>query len=95
MATVPGKALVTFILSQPPLFFIEEPIMNNGIYTGRRIWKRSADWTEGAQASLDLRHDLVGASAQLAHALRHFRLPLAGTPNVPVRSPPPPYPLPS
>lgn len=95
MTTTPGKALVTFILNQSPLFFIEEPIMDNGIYTGRRIWKRSADWTEGAQASLDLRHDLVGASAQLAHVLRHFRLPLAGSPDTPARSPPPPYPAPS
>ncbi|VDB94270.1 unnamed protein product [Peniophora sp. CBMAI 1063] len=95
MNTAPGKALVTFILHQSPLFFIEEPIVDNGIYTGRRIWKRSADWTEGAQASMDLRHDLVGASAQLAHVLRHFNLPMAGSSDAQVRSPPPPYPAPS
>ncbi|KZV64727.1 homeobox-domain-containing protein [Peniophora sp. CONT] len=95
MTTTPGKALVTFILSQAPLFFIEEPIVDNGIYTGRRVWKRSADWTEGAQASLDLRHDLVGASTQLAHVLRHFHLPMAGSPDVQTRTPPPPYPVPS
>lgn len=87
--TTPGIAAVTFFLDQPPLFFIENPIVNNGIYVGRCDWKRSTDWTEGAQASLVLRHDLVGGSVELTHVLRHFRLPLAGSPGTPSRFPPP------
>jgi regulatory protein PHO2 len=88
--TVPGRGLASFYLTQPPTFFIEQP---DGVYTGKRSWKRSADWTESSQASHELRHDLIASSAQLAHVLRHYNLPLATpTSDSPGFSPLAPFP---
>ncbi|KAI0029756.1 hypothetical protein K488DRAFT_55683, partial [Vararia minispora EC-137] len=64
-STMPGRGLASFYITQPPSFFIEDLISADGAYTGQRSWKRSGDWTEGSQASHELRHDLVGSSAQL------------------------------
>lgn len=63
----PGSGLVSFVLARPPTFYLEslDPV---------RHWKQCADWTEGQQASLVLRHDLVGSAVQLAHVLRHLNV---------------------
>lgn len=88
----PGEGLATFTLSQPPLFYLEHITSprSGGGYGGGLIktWKKCSDWTEGTQASLVLRHDLIGSAVQLAHVLqdlRNFRtrasLPLISPPS--------------
>ncbi|KAG6896562.1 hypothetical protein C0992_007455 [Termitomyces sp. T32_za158] len=69
----PGSGLASFILSEPPLFYLEniEPSPTDG--NPRRYWKRGLDWTEGQQASHVLRHDLIGSAPQLSHLLRNLR----------------------
>ncbi|EIW84137.1 homeobox-domain-containing protein, partial [Coniophora puteana RWD-64-598 SS2] len=66
----PGSGLATFLLSQPPNFYLESlsPSGQGPI----RHWKKCADWTEGQQATQVLRHDLIGSAVQLAHVLRHL-----------------------
>ena len=69
----PGTGLASFVLSQPPIFYLEcvPPSLHSdgSIF---REWKRCADWTEGHQASKVLRHDLIGSATQLTHLLRNL-----------------------
>ncbi|KAG6900592.1 hypothetical protein C0993_008310 [Termitomyces sp. T159_Od127] len=69
----PGSGLASFILSEPPLFYLENigPSSTDG--NPQRYWKRGLDWTEGQQASRVLRHDLIGSAPQLSHLLRNLR----------------------
>ncbi|THH16672.1 hypothetical protein EW146_g4024 [Bondarzewia mesenterica] len=70
----PGSGLATFVLTQPPLFYLEN--IGSPRSDGRgavRAWKRCADWTEGMQATKVLRHKLVGPAVQLAHILNSFQ----------------------
>ncbi|KIJ66768.1 hypothetical protein HYDPIDRAFT_108701 [Hydnomerulius pinastri MD-312] len=77
----PGSGLASFILSQPPTFFLESftpPPPGQGPEPIRH-WKKCADWTEGQQATKVLRHDLVGSAVQLAHVLRHLNAHTSGS----------------
>ncbi|KAG6873235.1 hypothetical protein C0995_001253 [Termitomyces sp. Mi166 len=68
----PGSGLASFILSKPPLFYLEniEPPSIDG--NRKRHWRRGSDWTEGQQASHVLRHDLIGSAPQLSHLLHNL-----------------------
>ncbi|KIM84391.1 hypothetical protein PILCRDRAFT_6622 [Piloderma croceum F 1598] len=68
----PGSGLASFVLSQPPIFYLENMRTPLSDGSGGRVWKRCADWTEGMQATKVLRHDLVGSAVQLAHLLRNL-----------------------
>jgi regulatory protein PHO2 len=66
--TQADQACAVFILSQPPNFFMEA--LDTSGPSPAREWKKCSDWTEGMQASNVLRHELVGATVLLLHALR-------------------------
>jgi len=94
----PGSGLASFILSQPPTFFLESfstPGPNQALRPTRQ-WKKCADWTEGQQATKVLRHDLIGSAVQLAHLLRHLNSHASGSdirlhsPTYYSHQPPPP-----
>jgi regulatory protein PHO2 len=77
----PGSGLASFILSQPPTFYLESfstPGPNQALGQTRH-WKKCADWTEGQQATKVLRHDLIGSAVQLAHLLRHLNAHASGS----------------
>jgi len=61
----PGTGLATFFLSEPPRFYLEHsaPRMDGKMIMS---WKQCSDWTEGAQATLVLRHELLGPMAHLS-----------------------------
>lgn len=85
----PGMGQASFILSQPPIFYLESIVTVTDPATGtstHRTWKRCQDWTEGMQASSILQHDLVGAAVQLAHVLRNIATSTAG-PSIPLYPP--------
>ncbi|KAG1796700.1 uncharacterized protein HD556DRAFT_281771 [Suillus plorans] len=88
----PGSGLASFILSQPPTFYLES-FSSPG---PTRQWKKCADWTEGQQATKILRHDLIGSAVQLAHLLRHLNAHASGSdirlhsPSYYSQEPPPP-----
>ncbi|KAJ7650447.1 homeodomain transcription factor [Roridomyces roridus] len=64
-----SAGLATFVVSKPPLFFLET-VSENG---SPRSWKRCTDWTEGHQASHVLRHDLIGSAVPLIHLLQSLQ----------------------
>lgn len=68
----PGSGLASFVLSEPPIFYLESLSTPRPDGSGGRVWKRCADWTEGMQATKVLRHDLMGSAVQLAHLSRHL-----------------------
>lgn len=68
----PGSGLASFVLSQPPVFYLENLCTPRPDGSGGRVWKRCADWTEGQQATTVLQHDLIGSAVQLAHLLRNL-----------------------
>lgn len=77
----PGSGLASFILSQPPTFYLESflpPCPGPGTQSVR-YWKKCADWTEDQQATKVLRHNLVGSAVQLAHVLRHVNAHTSGS----------------
>jgi hypothetical protein len=79
----PGTGLASFLLSQPPLFFLEHVSSPSPDRPTVRQWRPCPDWTEGHQASQVLRHDLIGSAVQLSHFLRNLR---AGSrPDIPLR----------
>lgn len=82
----PGSGLATFILSQPPCFYLENLCTPRPDGSGGRVWKRCADWTEGMQATKVLRHDLIGSAVQLAHLLRNLSTSSRG-PDIRLHSP--------
>ncbi|THU83409.1 homeobox-domain-containing protein, partial [Dendrothele bispora CBS 962.96] len=62
----PATGVATFLLSDPPRFYLEHstaPRMDGGMSMS---WKQCSDWTEGAQATLVLRHELLGPIAHLS-----------------------------
>ncbi|CAE7073126.1 unnamed protein product [Rhizoctonia solani] len=63
--THPGHGIATFWLSEKPIFYMEDAANGN-------TWQVCDDWTEGRQASHIMKHQLVGSSVQLAHAMRNF-----------------------
>lgn len=82
--STPGMGQASFILSQPPHFFMEvasQEVAADGLPI--RIWKPSTDWTEKMQATKVFRHDLIGAAIQLAHVLRTIAASKSG-PSVPL-----------
>lgn len=85
----PGEGLASFHLSQPPNFYLENVSSSPSAETGMQIiksWKKCSDWTEGTQASLVLRHDLVGSAVQLAHVLNDLQ-ELRNRSTIPLISP--------
>ncbi|KAG6909986.1 hypothetical protein DXG01_013986 [Tephrocybe rancida] len=68
----PGSGLASFLLSEPPLFYLENVVPSSADGAPDRHWKRCSDWTEGQQASRVLRHDLIGSAPQLSHLLRNL-----------------------
>jgi regulatory protein PHO2 len=96
----PGSGLASFVLSQPPIFYLETVSSPGPDGSVGREWHRSADWTEGHQATKVLRHDLVGSAVQLAHLVRNLQacgsdIALHSPPHVgSVESPPSPMELP-
>ncbi|TFK40073.1 hypothetical protein BDQ12DRAFT_482423 [Crucibulum laeve] len=62
--------IVTFLLTNPPIFYLENTSSPDDDGTIHRDWKRCSDWTEGHEASRVLRHTLVGSAVQLAHLLQ-------------------------
>ncbi|KAF8240680.1 homeobox-domain-containing protein, partial [Tricholoma matsutake] len=79
----PGTGLASFLLSQPPLFFLEQISSPRPDGSVLRQWRTCPDWTEGHQASQVLRHDLIGSAVQLSHFLRNLRN--STRPDVPLR----------
>lgn len=75
----PGSGLATFMLSEPPHFYLENVSSPRPDSSGGRVWKRCADWTEGMQATRILRHDLIGGAVQLAHLLRNLSTSTQGS----------------
>lgn len=57
----------SFVLSQPPVFFLEDTQMASDGSGSLKKWVRCADWTENLQASSVLRHDVSGSPAPLAY----------------------------
>lgn len=99
----PGSGLASFVLSHPPIFYLENVSSPGPDGTTSRHWKRCSDWTEGHQASHVLRHDLIGSAVQLAHVLRNLHSNTSGSeialhppnyrsvaPASPMELPPPP-----
>ena len=81
--TAPGTGLASFVLSQPPLFFLEYVTSPASDGTTMRRWKTCPDWTEGHQASHVLRHDLIGSAVQLSQFLNNLRA--RARPDIPLR----------
>ncbi|TFK50072.1 hypothetical protein OE88DRAFT_1645817 [Heliocybe sulcata] len=77
--TAPGTAIASFFLSEAPLFYTENVVTPMGATTPVRTWQASADWTEGMQASGNLRHDLIGSPATLANLVRKFHMSTPGS----------------
>jgi regulatory protein PHO2 len=75
----PGSGLASFVLSQPPVFYLENVSSPRPDGSVSRHWKRCADWTEGQQASKVFRHDLIGSAVQLAHLLRNLQSSTPGS----------------
>ena len=71
----PGSGQAVFVLSHPPIFYLENSSSPQPDGSALRAWKRCSDWTEGHQATQVLRHTLVGSSGQLAHVLRSLHSP--------------------
>ncbi|KAF5375579.1 hypothetical protein D9757_008532 [Collybiopsis confluens] len=72
--TSPGIAHAVFILSDPPLFFLEHPMNPHSDLQTQLSWRRCSDWTEGAQATQVLRHNLLGSAPQLSHLIQRLEI---------------------
>jgi regulatory protein PHO2 len=75
-AMPPGMGQASFILSQPPSFYMEA--LDPGNTVVNKVWRRGADWTEGMQATKVLQHNLMGAAIQLGHVLRLIKASTVG-----------------
>ncbi|CAE6431853.1 unnamed protein product [Rhizoctonia solani] len=78
----PGHGIATFWLSEKPIFYMEDAANGN-------TWQVCDDWTEGRQASQIFKHQLVGSSVQLSHAIRNFEARRQGLAR-PMQIPQPP-----
>lgn len=65
-----GQGRASFILSQPPNFYMEAISSPAPGVPTSKIWKRCSDWTQGMQATTVLRHDVVGSAIQLIHTIK-------------------------
>lgn len=76
----PGSGLASFILSEPPTFYLESSFQHpsRGAEPVRH-WKKCADWTENQQATTVLKHSLVGSAVQLAYVVRHLNAQTSGS----------------
>ncbi|KAF8339724.1 uncharacterized protein EI90DRAFT_3117509 [Cantharellus anzutake] len=70
-----GQDKAVIILNKPPTYFRE--VNSHATGTPQKLWRPAHDWTEGMQASVSTRHQLIGIAGQLAHSLRS--LPGAAT----------------
>lgn len=66
-----GNARATFLLSQPPEFFVEIVCKDAEAAPEKRLWLPCQDWTTDSEASTVLQHELVGAAAPLRYLLDH------------------------
>ncbi|KAF9517010.1 hypothetical protein BS47DRAFT_592215 [Hydnum rufescens UP504] len=66
--TTPGQDRASIIINKPPTFYREVTSHVGGVAT--KIWRPAYDWTEGAQASICTRHEIIGPAGQLAYSLR-------------------------
>ncbi|KAF8704601.1 Homeodomain, partial [Rhizoctonia solani] len=80
--THPGHGIASFYVSEKPIFYMEDAA-NGG------AWQICDDWTEGRQASHVMKHQLVGSSIQLGHAMRNFEARRQGL-GRPMQIPQPP-----
>lgn len=66
-----GLENAVIIISQPPTFYrrVRQPSAWGGYVKG---WVQCDDWTGGGQASVHLRHEVVGLSGYLLAALQIF-----------------------
>ncbi|CAE6406508.1 unnamed protein product [Rhizoctonia solani] len=80
--THPGHGIASFYVSEKPIFYMEDAA-NGG------AWQICDDWTEGRQASHVMKHQLVGSSVQLGHAMRNFEARRQGL-GRPMQIPQPP-----
>ncbi|CAE6364375.1 unnamed protein product [Rhizoctonia solani] len=80
--THPGHGIASFYVSEKPIFYMEDAA-NGG------VWQVCDDWTEGRQASHIMKHQLVGSSIQLGHAMRNFEARRQGL-GRPMQIPQPP-----
>ncbi|KAF8953706.1 hypothetical protein BDZ97DRAFT_1929465 [Flammula alnicola] len=89
----PHTGLACFVLSHPPIFYLENISSPLGDGSVVRTWKRCSDWTEGHQASQVLRHTVIGSDEQLAYVLEICTAASyhpARTVSSPMELPPPP-----
>ena len=77
--------VASFILSQPPVFYLENVSSPLSDDPPVRTWKRCSDWTEGHQASKVLRHTVLGSDAELVFLLRNLHTN-SGTSSIPLRA---------
>lgn len=61
----PGSDRMSLLLNKPPTFFREVASPAN---SSMRTWQPASDWTEGAQASMYTRHEIIGPSGYLGSA---------------------------
>lgn len=80
----PHTGVASFILSQPPIFYLENITSLVGDESPVRTWKRCSDWTEGHQASKVLRHTVLGSDTELVYLLRTLH-PNPGTSSLGAR----------
>ncbi|KAF9474680.1 homeobox-domain-containing protein, partial [Pholiota conissans] len=64
------SGIASFVLSHPPIFYLENMPSPLADKSAGRSWKRCSDWTEGHQASQVLRHTVVGSNIHLENVLR-------------------------
>ncbi|KZT65862.1 homeobox-domain-containing protein [Daedalea quercina L-15889] len=82
----PGMAMVCLTLSRPPSFFLESGAPLGTDASTSKYWKPCSDWTEDMQASKVLRHELVGAAAQLSQDfVERYQLGRHAIPRFPTR----------
>ncbi|KAH9902547.1 hypothetical protein C8Q73DRAFT_634116 [Cubamyces lactineus] len=68
----PGVGSATFVLDRPPTFYVEKHMEPAPGAEAVRYWQVSGDWTEDRQASLVLRHCLMGPAYQLSHLVNNI-----------------------
>ncbi|KAI3604481.1 homeobox transcription factor [Moniliophthora roreri] len=65
-----GSGIAKITLTEPPVFYLEHSVPSAFFGTEHRSWRRCSDWTEGAQASRILQHELQGPAVHLAYLVR-------------------------
>lgn len=68
-----GVGLASFTVADQPAFFLEQdssPRLDGSIV---KVWRRSIDWTEGQQATVARRHDLIGSASHLIQLVQNLQ----------------------